>query len=226
MFGSKLLMAGVAEPEDAHTDDIFLQRTSGSARTSETFSGVNLAGGTTKLISLAVYAQNANNGLVSATIAGVPATIFEANTGGAWESAFILMATGVSAQSGDVVINMDGSWSIYQGNYQIAGAAFTTVKTTPTFAQISRANNSGAVDILVSTGGIPYFAVGALSLNKNGASFLSEDDLVQHYSGKSISAAYSGALASAKVPSGANRYFSSSFTGSQQYGCMGVLRVT
>lgn len=79
---------------------------------SKTFSSLDLGEGTTKIVVIphkVTNSQQSGRQLTSATIDGVSATVHRVPNSSSWEQCVIIYATGISATTGDIVLNWGSS---------------------------------------------------------------------------------------------------------------------
>lgn len=182
-----------------------------------TFNGIDLTGGTTKVISIAGFANDSDNREInSATIAGVPATIYWGNDGSAWESCAIIVATGVTAQSGAVYLQFSNTWNRWQGDSQVSIAAYTSEKENFSFQNDHSQGSSGAMTIGSNPSlQSPAFCIGVCAINENGVQFDSGSGISTDYSVNNMGQDYTGIHGSTSIISPFNPSFVVDYSGSQ-----------
>lgn len=111
--------------------NLYSAPTPGAAFNTYTFSSVSLGSSTTKVVVVLYDAAGSYTTISSATIGGVSATVNQVLYNGSWGQVAILVATGVSATTGNVVLNFASNINTYGGQYfaTIALAKYSTSKT-------------------------------------------------------------------------------------------------
>lgn len=112
--------------------NLYTAPVSGVGFSTYTFSGVNLGvTGTTKVVAVVFDGAGVATTISSATIGGVSATINQTLYSSSWGQVAILTATGVSATTGNIVLNFASALNVYGAGYlaSISASVYATSRT-------------------------------------------------------------------------------------------------
>jgi hypothetical protein len=127
---------------------LFNTATSGSGFSSFAFTSVGLgSSGTTKVIVVVFNGAGVATTISSATIGGVSATVRQTLYGGSWGQVAILTATGVTATTGNIVLNFAATLNTYGNTYfaTISASVYTTTRTSIDAYQSSNTGTNPSV---------------------------------------------------------------------------------
>lgn len=193
--------------------NVLSSTTPGSSFSTYTFSSVALGGtGTTKVIAVLYDGAGAITTISSATIGGVAATVRQVLYSGSWGQVAILTATGVSATTGDVVLNFAAPINTYGNGYfsTIALAKYSTNRTNIDPIQTSfGATPSVTANGNNRTSGLTICAFYSTNSNSTPGNVISNGNLTSNYS---QNVTYNSALPAVDTYSAYSGVTNSSFT--------------
>lgn len=141
--------------------------------TTLTLSSVNLGPGPTKIVSIPSILACVVSGniplpyVTSATIAGVSATVYRTTASDAWEITTMLVAQGVNASTGDIVLTYNRTVTSFSGTSlaSVHASVYSSARTGSfTFTQSSRGGTTGAVSVTANAADNPdcFVVVGSM----------------------------------------------------------------
>lgn len=169
--------AGLQEPRHSFVGAYNFSNSGGPSRS---VSGVALGADSTKILMVCISNGDGFGGVLSsATIAGVAASVSYSANSGFWENTATVIATGVAAQSGDIVL----TWSSAPpAAALVAAGLFSTNRELVEAHQVSQVASSS---FILNVGMNPNNRLGALGLvaytSQSSQALASNPDLIVNY---------------------------------------------